>query len=565
MRRTTDDAQRTIMPLDLTHIPQLARNVGRVAEIVRVLARYGLAGWVRRLDPRAVARWVSKAPPPPPPLPAETRVRLALTDLGVTFVKLGQILSTRRDLVGPALADELAFLQDAVPADPFAATKATVEAELGAPLGELFASFEETPLASASIGQCHAATLHDGRAVVVKVQHPDLLPRVQADLSILAELADLAGRFLPDVRPYRPTAVVGEFRRLLLRELDFRRELRHLQIFNRNFAADPHVRFPVPVQERSGPRVLTMTRLDGLPLSKAAAVLAGKPSGQELAAAGARAFLDMIFRDGFFHADPHPGNVLVLPDGTIGLLDAGMVGRVDDRLRGQIERAVAAVAGQDADALTELIVQVGDPPPGFDPADLRVEVADQMAFYWGLPLDQFRLGPALDELNEAIRRYQLALPPPLALLLKVLVMLEGTGRLVCPGFNLTEVLEPYGRAFVRRRMSPRRLLRRLTASLAVWEELIEGLPRQARDWLRASHRRSLAVRLEHHHLEPSVNRLVLGMLTSALFVGSSLLWAYKAEPLLWDVSLFGVLGCAVSGGLAVRLLRAIRRSGRLEE
>jgi ubiquinone biosynthesis protein len=554
------------MALDLARFPKLARNLSRVAEIVRVLGRYGLADWVARVDARFVRRLLKRtAIAPLTDVSHEARIRLALTDLGTTFIKFGQMLSTRRDLIGPELASELTKLQSDVPADPFAVTQTTVEFELKKPLHELFATFDETPMASASIGQCHGATLPDGRRVVVKVQHPDIAGRIHSDLAILSELARLAEEYITELQPYRPVAVVSEFQRVLLRELDFRRELRHLQLFNRYFAKDEGVKFPVPLPELSTSRVLTMERLDGCPLTKVKDFALIGSDANELARRGARVFLDMIFRDGFYHADPHPGNILVMADGVIGLLDAGMVGRVDDRLRSQIERGLAAVMAQDADALTELIIQVGDAPPGFEPTELRLEVADQLAFYWGMPLDQFQVGVALDEMTEAIRRYRIALPPPLALLLKTLVMLEGTARLVNPTFNLVEVLRPYRRQFWMRRMSPRRLARRAWTSFQDWEDLVLSAPRQLRDLIRGVQHHRFAIQLEHHHLEPSVNRMVFGLMTSSLFVGSALMWSYKAPPTIADVSVFGVLGCLTSAVLAARLTWAIQKSGKLED
>ena len=560
------------MRLDLASIPQLARNLTRVVEIVRTLAKYGFADAVVRLDPGFVRRWAARTEIVRlSQLTFEARVRLVLTELGTTFIKFGQVLSTRRDLVGSALADELAELQGNVPADPFEVTRDTIEKELGRPVPEVFPHFDPVPLASASIGQVHRATLHDGRQVVVKVQHPGITRRVENDLSIMAELAGLAERFLPDLRAYRPVAVVDEFRRVLLRELDFRRELRNLQLFRQAFAADPGVAVPEPYPAFSTGRVLTMDFLDGVPFTHLGKVKSAGGDLDDLAARGAHVFLAMIFRDGIFHADPHPGNLLYLPAdpahprGRIGLLDVGMVGRVDARLRDRIERGVTAAVRRDAATVTDLIVQVADVPPRLDTDALEGEVAEQLAYYWGMPLDQFQLGTALNDLTDAVRRFHVMLPAPLAMLLRVLVILEGTGRRLSPQFNLVALLEPYTRALVMKKLSPRRVVRQLMADLREWDDLLRGLPRQVTALFRQFSRQEVAVQLVHRHLEPSVNRMVFGLMVSALFLGSAIMWAAKAPPLLWEISIFGAVGCLSAVVLGHHLFRAIQNSGRLEE
>lgn len=557
---------------DLASIPRLARSLGRVVEIARTLAKYGLADVLTRLDSRFMRRWTRDTEVARlSGLTREERARLALTELGTTFIKFGQVLSTRRDLIGLALASELEKLQTNVPADPFEVTRATLESELGKPLAEMFPSFDPVPFASASIGQVYRAALPGGRSVAVKVQHPGIGRRVAADLVILAELAGLVERFLPEFRTYRPVGLVAEFERTITRELDFNRECRHLQLFRAAFAADPGVVFPEPHPTHSTGCVLTMDLLDGIPFNRPEELRAAGADFDALARRGARAFLDMVFRDGFFHADPHPGNVLYLPptpdrpDGAIGLLDAGMVGRIDDRLRERLERAVAAAVGRDAAALTEQIVEVGEVPARFDPAALQGEVADQLAFYHGMPLEQFKLGTALNDLTDAVRRYHVVLPPAVALLLRMLVILEGSGRILSPAFNLIELLEPYRRHLLLRKLSPRRVWRRLASALGDWDELLRAFPRQLGGVMRMLHRQEMGVQLLHRHLEPSVNRLVFGLMVSSLFVGSAMLWAFNAPPLIKGASAFGVAGCVGSVLLGYRLFRAIQRSGRLED
>lgn len=556
---------------DFTAIPRLARSLARMVEIARTLVKYGLGDILTKLDYRFVRRWTHDTEVAR--LSEETRecrIRLAFTELGTTFIKLGQVLSTRRDVIGPALGEELEKLQSEVPADPFDVTRATLEAELKRPLAELFAEFEQEPLASASIGQVHRAILPDGRKVAVKVQHPGIVKKIEDDIAILAELASLAERFVPELRAYRPVKLIAEFERTITRELDFHRELRHLQLFRQSFVADKSIVFPEPFSTHSTGRVLTMELLDGIPFNRPDELRAAGADFQKLAERGGRVFLDMVFRDGFFHADPHPGNVLYIlptpdrPDGAIGLLDAGMVGRIDDRLRDRIERGVAAAIGRDSVTVTEQIVQIGEVPAHFDAAALQGEVADELAFYHGMPLEQFQLGTALNEMTDAIRRYHIMLPPTVALLLRMLVMLEGTGRMLSPSFNLVQLVEPYQRKLLMKKLSPRRVWHRLSAAVEDWDELIRGLPQQLGTLFRMLQRQEMGVQLLHRHLEPSVNRLVFGLMVSALFVGSSMLWAVNAPPLVSGVSLFGVLGCAASTLFGYRLFRAIQHSGKLE-
>src|SRR5262249_45873375 len=260
---------------------------------------------------------------------------------------------------------------------------------------------------------------------------------------------------------YQPRATAAEFQRTLLRELDFGREARHLEQFAANFASDQTVRFPAPHLELSTGRVLCMDMLEGVYLSETERLVELGCDLSEVARRGATVFLEMIFRDGLYHADPHPGNLLLLSDGVIGMLDAGMIGRLDDRLREDIEDILMAIVGRNGDQLTAIITRVGSIPPALDRAGLSDDVTEFLLYYGTRPLDQFDLGGALTEMTEIIRRYHILLPTGMALLLKVLVMLEGTSRFLNPQFNLIELMRPYQQKLMWRRLAPDRHLKKV--------------------------------------------------------------------------------------------------------
>ena len=480
----------------------------------------------------------------------ETRLRLALSELGPTFIKLGQLLSTRPDLVGVALSEELQQLQANVPADPPDAVRKMIEAELKRPLEELFAEFEAAAMASASIGQVHRARLHSGEKVVVKVLHADIEKKVAVDMDILAGLAQLA-EMVPEYQNYRPRAMVAEFQRAMRRELDFGRELRNLQQFAHDFRDNPTVHIPRPYAELSTKRVLTMELVEGMKLSE---IVQSPPPGvdlAEIARRGAAICLEMIFDNGFYHADPHPGNILVMENNVIGLLDFGMVGRIDERLHDDLGEMLLALGDLDAEHLTSLMIRVGKAPANLDRSSLTLDVADFLAHYGSQSLEQFDLSGALREMTELIRRYHIMLPARIAMLIKALITLEGTARLVSPKFSLVEMMQPYRRKMLWRRLSPRRRLRKLRRFLAEIEHVVELLPRGISEIFEQMQSGKFDVHLDHRGLEPSVNRLVLGMLASALFLGSSLLLSRDVPPVinLWfmpKLSALGLAGCVVS-------------------
>lgn len=562
------------MKRTISAIPQLYRNLRRWTEIVAVLSKFGLADWLSRTnidffkdklraaDGEAIARLATPA-----------RIRLALTDLGPTFIKFGQLLSTRPDLIGPKLAEELSQLQTQTPQDSFESVRSLVEAEQGRPLEETYAEFSIEPLASASIGQVHAARLLDGTEVVVKVQHNGIERVIDTDLDILAGLAQLAER-LEDFKNYQPRMIVADMSRMMRRELDFRRELRNLTQFRSMLRRNRSVAIPMPFPQFSTERVLTMERITGRKLSDCAASGMSPETLEELARKGANLYLKMIFDEGFYHADPHPGNILLMDEDRFGLLDFGMVGRISERLREEIEAMLVAIVNRDVSLLVSIIQRIGRCPANLNESAFNADIAEFLGQYATQSVSHFDMTGALNDFMAIVRNYNITLPSEVSLLIKVLVSLEGTGQLLSPQFSLMEIMRPWQRMMVLKRMSPTRQLRKARRFYLQLENLAEILPQRVNNIMEQVQSGRFDIHLDHRRLGPTVNRLVVGMMSSALFMGSSLMLSYKVPPLwfadrgpwgIHDLSLLGLTGCIVSIMMGFRLLWAIRKSGNLDQ
>ncbi|MAV35377.1 MAG: ABC transporter [Planctomycetaceae bacterium] len=554
-------------------IPNLYRNVKRWHKLVGVLSRYGLADWLIRLnvsffkdhlkdrDGEALSRHSREA-----------RIRMALTDLGPTFIKMGQLLSTRPDLVGNLLADELKRLQNDVPADPPDVVRATLTAELGQPIEDLFSEFDDVPVASASIGQVHRARLHAGGDVVVKVRHAAIESIIRDDLEVLSGVAALAEQ-IDEFKPFRPLATVAELSRGLLRELDFGREERNLQQFAALFSHDSKVHIPRPFTDFCTARVLTMEWLDGVKLDAVDGVPNSAFDLEQIVRHGAELYLEMIFTHGLYHADPHPGNLLLLPGNVLGLLDFGMVGRLDERLREEIELMLMALIQRDVRLLTSIIRRVGSIPPYLDDAVLASDMSDFVDHYTTQSLEQFDLGGALSEMMDIVYRHQITLPAQIPMLIKTLVSLEGTTKLLHPEFSIIELMKPFHRKMLLRRMSPARQVQKMRRLYMEIEHLAEVLPGRLLDIVDQVQKGKFDVHLDHRGLGPSVNRLVLGMLASSLFLGGAMMLSHEVPPVLFPentwfgltkVSLLGIVACVISTLLGLRFIQAIRKSDQLD-
>ncbi|MFN7878115.1 MAG: ABC1 kinase family protein [Pirellula sp.] len=558
----------------ISALPRYYRNLRRWQEIIVVLRRYGLADWLSRLRVDFIRDWIKDdSGTPLASYSREARIRMALTDLGPTFIKLGQVLSLRPDLVGSELAKELQSLQTQVPPDSFRDTREVVESELKRPINEVFSYFAEIPIASASIGQVHEATLLDGTKVVVKVQHVNIQAKVNEDLEVLQGLAVMADR-IPELAAWQPKSLVEQLSRTLRRELSFSREISNLQVFHRLLNGSDKLRIPVSYPACSSARMLTMEKLDGKSIHSLALHDGHGPcERRDVAKRIATLYVDMIFVKGLYHADPHPGNILVQDDGTIGLLDFGMVGRIDDTLRQAIEEMLFAVYSQDSALLTSLIKRAGKIPPAIDEAMLSNDVADLIATYSSQPIESIDLAMALNDATDILHRHRITLPSQMGLLIKTLVTLQGTIRELSPGFSILEAVQPAIIQLRRGRFSPRRQLRRIRRLYVELEGLVERMPSQISSLMELIQEGRLDVHLSHRGLSPSINRLVLGLLTSSLLLGSSILMASKVPPLLFteggplglqDLSIMGLGGFVISSLVAMRILLAINKSGHLD-
>ena len=487
-------------------------------------------------------------------------VRLALEELGPTFIKLGQILSTRGDLLPQEYLDELAVLQDSVPPISEAEVRATLAQELDCPLDKAFASFDMTPLASASIGQAHAATLPDGTEVVVKLRRPHVVEQVETDLHIMLDLALRAGRRWEAARHYDLLAIAQEFAQTLRHELDYVHEAQNVERVADNFADEPDIHIPRVFWDTTTSRMLTLERIYGIKFTDTEAIEAQGLDRSEVAHRAARLLLTMILDHGFFHADPHPGNVLIERDGRIGLIDFGMAGEVDEATRNLLLQLMIAIARQDASRLTDTVLEISVSRSSVDRHALRRDLQRLLLRYGGRALGDVKFGTMLAEMLEVIRWHHLRLPPDLALLVKTLAMGEGLAARLDPSFNLIEVYLPLAEELMRRQFDPGRWLRQMTFTALDAAQMSLELPQQLRRVLGDIERGGFEVTIQPASYTPLlarldvlVNRLIVALLSVAFAVTASILAGAAHASGRWDLAMALLAACALLGSLGFGL------------
>lgn len=505
-----------------------------------------------------------------PALTPPQHIRVAMEELGTTFIKLGQLLSTRPDLLPPEYLTEFAKLQDEAPPFDSDLARSVIESELNQPIEANFAAFDHKPMAAASIGQVHAARLHNGAEVIIKVRRPDVVEQVEEDLEILHNLAAAMNRRWEFAKRYDLLGLVQEFALTLRAELDYIREGQNAERFAANFAADPTVHIPRIYWETTTSRVLTQQRIRGVKVSEISSLDQFGIDRTELARRGTKAILKMIFEDGFFHADLHPGNFFIQPDGSFGLIDFGMVGTVNEKTQDYLANLILALTRQDYDRLTEAVLEMEVTKQRVDRAELKRDLEHLVKPYFGLPLGQINLGPLFNDAFVIIRRHRLNLPPQLALLVKTIIITEGIGTRLDPHFHLIEVIEPYADQLMMRLFSPRRMLKKLgTASVDVARLGME-IPQQLRHILGEIERGGFEVGMKPGSFEPLIarlerlaNRIVLGVIAAAFIVGLAILLSVfrPAGWERWAGTMFAV-GFFFAAVLGVYLAWSILRSGK---
>jgi len=545
------------------------RHWRRYRQVVEVLLRHGFGYALDQLDLQDLVPFGRRVLPPAPPEQTRgARLRAALEALGPTFVKLGQILSTRPDIVPEDVVEELSLLQDHVPAVPVDQVIPVVEAELGRPLSEAFASFDPEPLAAASIGQVHRATLPDGTGVAVKVRRPGVEEVVETDLEILQDLARLIEeRWRPE--RISPVAFVDEVARVLRREMDYRLEAGNIQRFRRAWAGDPRVRIPRVYWDLTTSRVLVMEYLSGVKVDDRAGLERLGVDPRQIARLGAEIFLQQVLIDGVFHGDPHPGNLLVLDDGSLGMLDFGIVGRLDQELLDAVADLFVGVTRRDTERIVRGLTRVGAVGDDVDPRALRRDLSDLIDRHYGKTLQQMELGPIVQEILRLAHRHQLRLPEDLLLLAKALVTIEGVGKHLDPDFNALEIAEPFARELMERQLDPAAVARRALAEAGAYLQLLGRLPERVDESLSRLVRGEIQIQFVHKGLDPTVqrlertsNRVAMSVVLAALILGSAIILQAHAGPTVWGVPVLGVLGFVMAAFLGLGLVIGILRSGR---
>jgi len=551
------------------------KNINRLRQIVNILIKYGFDYFVKQLG---LINLISKGekilklkPSKIAQLPLPIRVRLALEEFGPTFVKLGQILSTRPDLIPQDYIIELQKLQDEVPPFTYDQVEQIIKRELGADILKIVKSFEQKPFAAASLGQVHQAILEDGNKAVVKVQRPDIERVIETDLDILFDLTRLTEKHIPASRLYDPVGIVEEFAKAIRLELDYGTEGRNAERFKKNFEGDKTIYTPKIYWEFSSRRILTMELIEGIKINNLKELDKVGYDRKKIAENVAKAFMKQILIDGFFHADPHPGNMLVMKDGIIGFMDFGMMGRLDEEMREKGIDLFVAVLERNPNKIINEMLNLGiTSQEEIDTRSLKRDIKEMLDQYYDKPLKEIILGELISQLVEISIKYHIKMPAEFALLGKSLITIEGIGLELDPDFNLAEIAKPYAKDVILERKSPQRLMVKLLNDLSELYNLAILIPRQLSKTLKKMEKGVFKLEFQHRGLESLINaldkaanRMAYSLILAAIIVGSSLIMQTNKGPLFMGFPVIGILGFLIAGVLGLGLVIIILRSGKM--
>jgi ubiquinone biosynthesis protein len=551
------------------------RNLNRYRQILGVLIKYGFGDLVETLK---IEQYIEiglqmiskKRRAPVEKLSRAERVRMAFEELGPTYIKLGQILSTRPDLVQVDFIHELSKLQDEVPPFPFEDARRIVESELREPLENIFASFTEIPLASASIGQVHRARYLDGEDVAVKVQRPGIRRLIDIDLEIMLHLATLAERHIEELSFHQPVRIVEEFAKTLERELDYTIEATSMERVSRQFLHDPTVYIPKVYRETTTSRVLTTELVQGIKVSKLDLLDQEGYDRKTITFRGAQICLRQIFNHGFFHADPHPGNIFVLPENVICLLDFGMVGTIDRNTREDFVELVDSIVRSDETRAAQCLLKITSWDEEPDMRSFEKDVSEFIGEHLYKPLKEIELGKLLQHLLELSARHRLRIYPDIFLMMKALSTVEGVALLLDPDFDMLQHAEPFIKNVKLERFSPMRLESDVLSLTSQIFTFLKDFPKDLLEITRLIRQRKLSFSHELQGLDQMLsthdqisNRISFSILIAALIIGSALIVISKTPPLFYGISLIGIIGFLAAAIMGIWLLVAILKKGRL--
>jgi len=551
------------------------RHLNRYRQILAILFKYGFGDLLERLridqyieaGLQAISK---KRTDRVEKLTRPQRLRMAFEELGPTYIKLGQVLSTRPDLVPVDFVRELAKLQDAVPPIPFDEVKTVIEAEFGTPSEEVFDQLDEKSLASASIGQVHKARLKNGEDVAVKFQRPGIQKVIEVDLEIMLHLATLAERHIMEFEIHRPVKIVEEFARTLEKEIDYRIEATNMERMARQFLDIPYVYIPVVFREFTTSRVLTTELVEGIKISRKEKLETAGLDKKIITDRVIGLMLKQAFEHGFFHADPHPGNIFVLPENVICLVDFGMMGLVDRATREEFVDLIDSVVHHNEVKTSQVLLNLTDWDEQPDIRALEREVADFLGRHLYKPLKDMEIGKLLQDLIELTIRFRMRIPPEIFLMIKALSAVESIGRTLDPEFDLIAHATPFIRRVKLERFAPQRLSADVFDIMSRLLQFLQQFPKDLMNLTNMIRQQRFRLQIEHKGLESMLatqdqtsNRMSFAIIIAALIIGSALIVISEIPPLVFGISLIGIIGYLVAAIMGMWLLVAIIKKGRL--